>query len=1164
MSERLLALSCAGCQADNPPGSRFCNACGAALQSAVPATTTVPASTPTHLAARILKSRNQMERERKQVTVLFADVKGSMEHLADRDAEEARELLDAVLERMMEAVHRYDGVVNQVMGDGIMALFGAPLACEDHGVRACFAALRMQEQLQRFAEEVRRTHAIPLQIRVGVNSGEVVVRSVRNDLSMDYTAVGQTTHLAARLEQMAVPGSVLISASTLRLASRSIAVKELGPTRIKGLEAPVLVYQLLRGTPLRSIARVAAVRRSGRLVGRTGELAHLRQLLEQAHEHGGRAVGVVGEAGVGKSRLAYEFINSQTCRVMGSCALSYDNVSSWAPLIDVLHSYFALDAGQRPDEVADMVRAKMRGLDASLEGDIAPVLSLLDALPSDDPFRNIDARDRKQRLLGALTRLILRASQQDPLLLVFENLQWLDQETRAFLEALVPQVQGGRLLLLMNYRPDFKHDWHQLDVFTELPLEALSAPAARELLDALLGHDRSFAGVHDMLIERSNGNPFLLEEIVNTLVETNAIVGEEGARRLVAKADVLDVPPTVQAVIAARIDRLSVEERSLLQQASVLGTDVPLALLEAVLIMPESDLRGSLRSLQTFGFIDETNMFPDLEYRFRHSVTRDVAYSGLLKEQRRALHTRAVAAIEALYANSVSSRLDDLAVHAIRGEVWDKAVHYYRLVGLRAQQRGANAEAVHCFEEALRALAQLPSSRAMLEIEIDLRSALRPALLQLGRLAEILAVSRRVESLALELGDQKRLAQAYSSLTNYHYLKGETAAAIEYGARCIEIAKSCGDTALEATARQYIGQGHHARGEYLLAEGELKRNVARSDGSANMTAYVSSCAWLAFSLAERGQFEDAADYAHRAEDTARATGVAYNQMIALTFTGLVSLRRGRPGRAVLPLQRAYEICAKRGLTVWEPVATSLLGLTLVRLANEQDGLRLLEESVAVSRELGVRAYLAAWTANLAEGQLVAGQKERALATAEEALRLAREAGERGHEAHALWLLGRIRGEPGAFQEAQAIARELGALPLVAQTHLELGQHFLIAGAQAQAKEHIATGQRLLHELDMCSWYDHSLTSANNRETLYIVARSHPQLYEFLAQEFTPDRGNTVVMDRRERLQGSEVADVDRRQIEVDQDLLAWGLALSPRAPDSWREQASERLQRQRA
>ena len=1142
-----MTVECSRCHEDNPAGARFCNACGARLKPTAPAAALQP-HTPRHLAQKILTSRAALEGERKQITILFADLKGSMELLAGRDPEEARELLDAVLERMMEAVHRYEGTVNQVMGDGIMALFGAPLACEDHALRACFAALRMQEALGRYADELRRSRGIPLHIRVGLNSGEVVVRSISSDLHMDYTAVGQTTHLANRMEQMAEPGSVFLSASTMRLAGDAIVVKPLGPRPVKGLDAPIEIYELSGATPVRSMLRVAAVHRLTRFVARGAELAELRRLMREARDWQGQAAALVGEAGVGKSRLVFELISASSAdgwRVLGSSALSYDRAASWGPVIDALRTCFGIDGRETQAEVATRVVDALRALDPQLETDIAPILSLLDALPAHDEFRALDARERRQRLLGALTRLFLAVSRQQPLLLLFENLQWIDAESRAFLDALIGELPGARLLLLMNYRPEFTHDWTGRPGYSELWVDPLDDGATGELLRVLLGEDRTLSPLNALLAQRSNGNPFFLEEIVRTLVETRVIVGEPGAWRLVAPVSALNVPPTVQAVLAARIDRLPLEEKLLLQQASVIGTDVPLALLEAVTESPAEAARAGLASLQAAGFILQTSMFPDLEYRFRHILTRDVAYSSLLKEQRRALHAKAVAGTETLYGERLATHLDDLAVHAVRGEVWDKAVAYNRQLGLRALERAANEEAVSCFEAALRALTQLPPTRATAEAEIDLRNALRPALLQLGRLDEVLSVSLQVEQLARQLGDDQRLAQAYTALINYHYLKGETDRTIEYSERCVALAEACEDRAIQTLARQYMGQSYHARGDYPMAERVLAQNITSFDRADGVTAYVSSCAWLAFSLSERGKFDAAARYAHNAQHVAEGSGHAYSQMIALTFAGLVSIRRGQAARAMLPLQRSYELCRKRHLAVWQPVSSSLLGLALARLGNEQEALRLLEDGVAVSRELGVNAYLSAWMVNLAEGQLAAGQRERALTTAREAAQRAQDSGERGHRAYALWLLGEMEQAPARSYEALALAEELGMRPLCAHIQRDLGHRMLALGQPERAEEHLRSASELFSEMNMSPWFERSSAGLNAQGHVFVVSRSNPELYEFLAQEFSGAPRIKVVLDRRDGEQCKTRRHTERRRQVVDEDLRAWELALAP-------------------
>ncbi|MEK7702082.1 MAG: adenylate/guanylate cyclase domain-containing protein, partial [candidate division NC10 bacterium] len=978
-------MTCPRCGQENPEGARFCNACGTRLETA-PAAVAPKAYTPQHLAEKILTSRAALEGERKQVTVLFADLKGSMEILADRDPEEARRILDAVLERMMEAVHRYEGTVNQVMGDGIMALFGAPLAREDHAVRACYAALRMQDTVTRYADEIQRTEGIAVRIRVGLNSGEVVVRSIGSDLHMDYTAVGQTTHLAARMEQMATPGTILIAPSTLRLAESAVRVTPLGPRSVKGLDAPMEVYELVGAVPARSMLRTAAGRLS-RFVGRQEELGRLRGMLAEAGAGRGQVVGVTAEPGVGKSRLLYEFVQSpetRDWRVLESSSHSYEKASAYLPIIDLLREYFEIDDRDDADTVALKVATKLAALDPELDDAVGPLLSLLDALPEGDPFRTLDARGRRRRVLDALTRLILRESDRQPLLLVFENLQWIDTETQAFLDSLLERVLTSRLLLLLDYRPEFEHDWRSRPGFNEVTIAPLPPASAEELLQALLGPDRALAPLRKLLIERSSGNPFFLEEIVRTLVETRVLTGERGAYRLASDLGDLQVPATVQAVLAARIDRLPYDEKLLLQSAAVIGIEVPQALLEAVTELPTDTLRAGLAHLVAAGFLDETRLFPDIEYRFKNALTRDVAYASLLRDQRRALHARIVEAIETLYRDQLSSYIGQLAHHASRGELWAKAAVYNRQVGARAVARAANLEAVRSFEAALTALARLPQNREIVERAIDLRLDLRPPLFQLGRLDEVLTVSREAEKIARDLGDEQRLARVYTYLVNYHYLKGETGPAIEYGERCLGVGLATGDAALEALARQYMGQSHHALGDYPRAERILRENIDLLDEARAGTSYVASCSWLAMSLADRGEFEAAYAALDQAHLAAEATRHAYSQTIAWTMAGLVSLRRGHLARAVLPLERSLEACRRKALTVWQPIPSSLLGLAFVRMGHVTEGLQLLEESVRLSRELGIRAYLPAWIVNLAAGYLADGRHDDARATAAEA------------------------------------------------------------------------------------------------------------------------------------------------------------------------------------
>src|SRR5438128_3254033 len=415
------------------------------------------------------------------------------------------------------------GPVNQVMGDGIMALFGAPIAHEDHAVRACYAALAMQASVQQYAIEVQRAQAVPVEIRVGLRSGEVVVRAIGSDLHMDYTAVGQTTHLAARMEQMAMPGSILITPAVLGLAEGYVQVKPLGPVAVKGLSAPLEVYEVLGAGPVRTRLQAAAARGLTRFVGRDTELEAVRQALESARTGRGQVVALVGEPGVGKSRLVYECTRShrtQGWRILESRSVSYGKATGYLPVIELLKAYGQIDDRDDPRSVRAKVTGQVLTLDDALQDTLPALLALLEALPADSPFRSLDPPQRRQRTMEALKRLLLRESQEQPLLVVFEDLHWIDAETQALLDSLVESLPTAHLLLLVNYRPEYQHNWGSITFYTQLRLDPLPPASAEALLQALVGEDASLAPLQRLLIERTAGNPFFLEESVRTLLES--------------------------------------------------------------------------------------------------------------------------------------------------------------------------------------------------------------------------------------------------------------------------------------------------------------------------------------------------------------------------------------------------------------------------------------------------------------------------------------------------------------------------------------------------------------------------------------------------------------------------------------------------------------------
>jgi class 3 adenylate cyclase/tetratricopeptide (TPR) repeat protein len=824
--------------------------------------------TPAHLSEKILTTRAALEGERKQVTVLFADIKGSTELIAGLDPEEARTLLDPALRLMMHAVHRYEGTVNQVLGDGIMALFGAPLAHEDHAVRACYAALAMQEAMRRYTEEVRHTHGVEVQLRVGLNSGAVVVRAIGDDLHLDYSAVGQTTHLAARMEQLAPPGSVRLTADTLRLAEGFVQVTSLGLVPVKGLAEPVAVWELVGVTALRRRLQAAVARGLSPFVGRQPELEALQQALTGAGAGQGQVVALLGEPGVGKSRLVYEFLHShhtQGWLRLESGSVSYGKATAYLPVCDLLKAYCHIE--DRDDLRA--VRAKVTGqiltLDEALQDTVPPVLALLfEALPEGSPFLALDPLQRRRRTLEAPKRVLLRETQVQPLLLVFEDLHWIDSETQAVLDMLVESLPTARVLLLVNYRPEYQHGWGSKTYYTQLRLDPLPEASADVLLQALLGHGPALTPLTRMLIARTQGNPFFLEESVRTLVETGVLIGERGAYRLAKPLDTLQVPATVQALLAARIDRLAPEDKRLLQTAAVIGTEVPWPLLQAIADTSEEALYRSLAQLQAAEFLYETSLFPERAYTFKHALTHEVAYGSLLHERRRALHARIVEALETLAGDRLDDQVERLAQHALRGEVWEKALAYGRQAGDKAQARSAYREAMVCYEQALAALAHVPDSRTATEQAIDLRLGLRTTLNTLGEVPErMLDHLLRAEALAQTLGDQLRLGRVYADMSINYRAAGDVDRAIVYGQRALAVATTLEHVSFQARVWLSLGQVYYDTGDYPRAIETLEWNVTTLQGAllyerfdATSTIAATSRARLGRCHAERGAFTE--------------------------------------------------------------------------------------------------------------------------------------------------------------------------------------------------------------------------------------------------------------------------------------------------------------------
>jgi class 3 adenylate cyclase/tetratricopeptide (TPR) repeat protein len=1045
--------------------------------------------TPKHLAEKILSAKAEVEGERKQVTALFADLRSSMELFAERDAEDARRILDPVLHHMIEAVHRFEGTVIHVLGDGIVALLGAPLGHEDHAVRACYAALRMQETVRRYDEEIRRQEGIPIQIRVGLNSGEVVVRSIGSDLRMEYTVVGQTMNVAARLEQMADPGSIFLSADTLALSEGYVEVRPLGPMKIKGLEQPRDVFQLTGATPVRSRLQAHAAKGLSRFVGRDSELDQLHQSLRRAANGQGQVVAVVGEPGVGKSRLYWEFTRSHRMegwRIVASSSVSYGKATAFLPLVELLRGYFQIDREDGPRRTREKVTGRLLSLDRGLEPFLPALLWLLDASIEEGPWLKVDAPRRRQQALEGIKRMLLRESQVQPLVVMFEDLHWIDAETQVLLDTLVESVPTARVLLLVNYRPEYQHGWGGKTYYRQLQIDPLSQDSADALLQALLGEDPGLKAIRRVLFERTEGNPFFLEETVRTLVETGVLVGAQGAYRLGSANQPFQIPTTAQAILAARIDRLAPQDKRLLQAASVVGKDVPFAQLEAIAELEQDALQRGLARLQAAEFLYEAKLFPDVEFTFKHALTHEVSYAGLLHERRRILHGALVEAIERLYPQRLSEQVDRLAHHAMRGELWAKAVAYLREAGIKAMARSASRDAVAHFENALTALRHLPETRQTLEQAIDLRFDLRNALFVLGEIDGVIEYLTEAERLAQALGDDKRLGWGSVYIGHYLWWMGDSTNARVRALHAQAIANKAADFPLQVSANLYLGFTLHTAGDYGGAADVLRHvahslqgDLARERFGQHAFPAVNCRSHLLWALAEVGSFEEGIAQGEEGLRLAEALDHLYS--LAVVCWGLGSLYgiKGDYDKAVRLLDRALALCHEGGLHGLTPMMTAAAGYVYA-LSGRDAGLSMLRQALKEMEAMRFTLFHSFTLVNAGEACVLDRRLEEAAEFAQQALVLTRQRGERGFEAWALRLFAEIAARQeqtdhkkaeANFCAALALATELGMRPLIAHCQLGLGRLMGRRGDRHRSQQALMVAARLYTELSMPTWFE---------------------------------------------------------------------------------------------
>ncbi len=1043
---RSLSVPCASCGAELPAGARFCDACGAPVIQAAeaPAIDRTPRGyTPKHLAEKILSSKSALEGERKQVTVLFADVKGSLDLAEQVDPEEWHRILNRFFEILSDGVHRFEGTVNQYTGDGIMALFGAPIAHEDHAQRACYAALYLRETLRRYAEELRRERGLNFSARMGLNSGEVVVGKIGDDLRMDYTAQGHTVGLASRVEQLAEPGAVYLTEGTAKLVFGFFRLRDIGPFQLRGVREPTRVYDLQGVGPMRSRLDVARSRGLTRFVGRDKEMEVLEANLASALEGKGQVIGVVAEAGIGKSRLCFEFL--ERCKARGiltrrTHCVAHGKSIPLLPVLNLLRDYFDLTERDSDQIAREKITGRLLLLDKAFEESLPLLFEFFGVQDPNVPALEMDPEARQKQLFEVAKQMARARSEREPAAMLFEDLHWIDGASDAFLETIVEVVPETRTLLLVNFRPGYRSRWTKKSSYQQISLLPLARQEIEELLRDLLGTDPSLEGLADHIRERTGGNPFFIEEVVQALVEGGSLEGTKGGYRLVRPVGGIKIPGTVQAVLAARIDRLGQEEKSLLQTAAIIGKEFTEEVLKRIADLSGAGLAAAIQALKEAEFIYEESLYPEVEYSFKHPLSQEVAYHSQLSERRAKMHRAVARAIAELYPDKLNERAALLAHH------WEQAGDNLEAAGWsrRAAEWATGsdpAEALRHWRKVRTFLETVPESKETVELAMtaciqNLRLGWRLGLSE----EEAADLFEEGKALASRSGDNRSLALLHSMYGQVRGMAGDLRAFIHH----VETVKPLVDQIEDATSKlnlrsfeiyalAMIGRWREALTltEQSLAwvrkEPVLDRELQRAGSYLLMRK--------GHILGEMGRIQDAAREFQHAEQLARKHG--HVELLFWTIVGHSSLGtiKGDVPSALGYARPALELAEKLGNPISRVHACVVLGDAYLAAKDWGEAAEVLERGLEIARPTRTGLMLEAWmVASLAEAHLGLGKEELARVKAGEAIAIACRQGSRWLECYARFVLARILLESeGAKSKDRIEALLARALSLAEET-----------------------------------------------------------------------------------------------------------------------------------
>ncbi len=1019
-----------------------------------------------------------------------------MDLMEELDPEQARAIIDPALEIMIDAALRYDGYIVQSTGDGIFALFGAPVAHEDHPHRALLAGLKMQEDMRRYSARLRESGDPPVEVRIGVNTGDAVVRTIRTgEMHTEYTPIGHSTSLAARMQALAPTGSIAVTENVRRLVEGYFELKALGPARVKGLSEPIEIYQVVGLGPLRTRLQASQRRGLSKFVGRDAEIAQIGRALALAREGRGQIVAAVGEAGVGKSRLFHEFkaVSHAGCMTLETFSVSHGKASAYLPLIDLLKNYFEIAPEDDERKRRERIGGKVLMLDRALEDTLPYLFSILGVAEANDPIAEMDPEIRRRRTLDAIKRLLLRESLDHPLIVIFEDLHWVDDETQVFLNLFADSIASARILMLVNYRPEYRHDWQNKSNYAQLRLDPLGRESAESLLGALVGGEPELTPLKRLIVERTEGNPFFMEETVQEMFEDGVLV-RNGKVRLARPLSAIQIPPGVKGILAARIDRLSPPQKDLLQTLAIIGKEFPLGLVRQVVAREERELVAMLSDLQVGEFIYEQPAFPDTEYVFKHALTQEVAYDSVLGERRKLIHEKTAQALEEIYASQIEDHLPALAYHLSRSANAEKAVAYLIRAAEQARAQSAYGEAIEKLTTAAAMLASLPQTPEHDHQEIRVRALLGQALSATRGFSapELQNQISRVEELVARVTDPGYLYVGLFSLWSVEFSRANLPRAQKMATRLLELALADENAPSHAAAAAATtetatftvdvrkGSALSLLGTTQLWRGRARESLANLQHAADLfdrdleallgspiAPVVPNRTQLAWALWIAGYPDQALKRSNQAIDFATRLGRPFSMAFALQYAVQLAYMR-RDDDAIRRLTES--LCAvadESGFPMFAATGLASKGRMMIKEGNFADGIAMMREGVTHVRDSGgelVYRYLLVLMADACLSQRAVDEGLRALDAASERIE---DDDERImeceiHRLRAELMLSR-EGNPGAaqqaaeelFRKAITLAAERGARSWELRAALSLGRLMIAQGQREAAREILA-------------------------------------------------------------------------------------------------------------